>query len=593
MLASIEQVLERKFDFIVVGGGTCGIVVATRLSEDPDVNVLVLESGTENFGDPSILTPGAFGTTLGKPEYDWCYKTEPQESCGGRVVPWPRGKGLGGSSAMNFFMYHRPAKSDINALEKLGNPGWNWETLRKYYKKAEHFIPPANPTDIMTYDLDERGTDGPLKFILPMTLSGLEAPVQEALATLGIDRVHEPFSGSTKGTWLTPVTNDPVNLVRSYAGNMYLQPNLERQNLVVLTSVHVSKLVLSSKSGKITATGVELVRDGKAYTIRPEKEVILSAGQVIILELSGIGDKSVLERAGVPINLEIPGVGANLQEHIYVDCSYEIRQDRESEFITFDCLRDPAQIPKQIELLKTGKNSVFGLGLTSVTFVPLSSFTPDAASLQEKLVESVRSKSASPGLTKQLEIQLEHIKAQEPSCELLVGPTFNSEPNPPKPDRKYLTLCNLLNHPISRGTIHIKSNNPSEPPAIDPKYFDEPYDLQSFIESFKFKRRLVQQEPLKSILTGEEVNAGPEVQTDEEIAEYCKKYFRTSYHAVGTCSMLPLEDGGVVDSKLKVYNTTNIRVVDVSIIPLHIGAHTQATAYAIAELAADIIKGKA
>ncbi|ESK96770.1 gmc oxidoreductase [Moniliophthora roreri MCA 2997] len=377
---------------------------------------------------------------------------------------------------------------------------------------------------------------------------------------------------------------------------MYLQPNLERQNLVVLTSVHVSKLVLSSKSGKITATGVELVRDGKAYTIRPEKEVILSAGTIAspqILELSGIGDKSVLERAGVPINLEIPGVGANLQEHIYVDCSYEIRQDRESEFITFDCLRDPAQIPKQIELLKTGKNSVFGLGLTSVTFVPLSSFTPDAASLQEKLVESVRSKSASPGLTKQLEIQLEHIKAQEPSCELLVGPTFNSEPNPPKPDRKYLTLCNLLNHPISRGTIHIKSNNPSEPPAIDPKYFDEPYDLQSFIESFKFKRRLVQQEPLKSILTGEEVNAGPEVQTDEEIAEYCKKYFRTSYHAVGTCSMLPLEDGGVVDSKLKVYNTTNIRVVDVSIIPLHIGAHTQATAYAIGELAADIIKGKA
>ncbi|KAK7035344.1 hypothetical protein VNI00_011875 [Paramarasmius palmivorus] len=542
---------------------------------------------------------------------------EPQENCGGRVVPWPRGKGLGGSSAMNFFMYHRPAKSDIDAFEELGNPGWNWDTLRKYYKKAEHFIPPANPTEIMTYDLNERGTEGPLKFILPMTMSGLEAPVQEALGKLGIQRAHEPFSGDTNGTWLTPVTNDPVNLVRSYAGNMYLEPNLSRQNLVVLTSVHVSKLALSSDNGSATAIGVEFVRDGKSYTVKPEKEVILSSG--------GIGDKSVLENVGVPVVLQLPGVGKNLQEHIYVDCSYEIRQDRESEFTTFDCLRDPSQIPKQIELLKTGQNSVFGLGLTSITFVPLSSFSSDAVSLQDKLTESVRSKSAIPGLSKQLEIQLQHIKDQEPSCELLVGPTFNSEPNPPKPDRKYLTLCNLLNHPISRGTIHIKSNNPSEPPAIDPKYFDEPYgeanhlfdaqtflniltDLESFVESFKFKRRLVQQEPLRSILTGEEVNAGPDVQTDKEIAEFCKKYFRTSYRkvsvppaicgskapldAVGTCSMLPLKDGGVVDPKLKVYNTTNIRVVDVSVIPLHIGAHTQATAYAIGELAADIIKGK-
>ncbi|EEB89652.1 hypothetical protein MPER_12229 [Moniliophthora perniciosa FA553] len=413
------------------------------------------------------------------------------------------GKGLGGKLGHELFHVSPP----LQTIEELGNPGWNWETLRKYYKKVEHFVPHCKPYRYHDTMISMNAGQMVLfKFILPMTMSGLEAPVQEALATLGIDRVHEPFSGNTKGTWLTPVTNDPVNLVRSYAGN----PNLERQNLVVLTSVHVSKLVLSSESGTVTATGVEFVRDGKTYTIRSEKEVILSSGQVTILELSGIGDKSVLEKAGVSDILEIPGVGANLQEHIYVDCSYEIRQDRESEFITFDCLRDPAQIPKQIELLKTGKNSVFGLGLTSITFVPLSSFTPDAASLQEKLAESVRSKSASPGLTKQLKIQLEHIKAQ--------GPTFNSEPNPPKPDRKYMTLCNLLNHPISRGTIHIKSNNPSEPPAIDPNYFDEPYDLQSFVESFKFKRRLVQQETLKSILTGEEVNAGPEVQTDEQIA---------------------------------------------------------------------------
>ncbi|KAI0066612.1 alcohol oxidase [Artomyces pyxidatus] len=599
MSATIEQVSNKKFDFIVVGGGTAGLVVATRLTEDPSVTVLVLESGAANLQDPALLTPAAFGSHFGNPQYDWAFRTVPQKNSGGYVTNWERGKGLGGSSAINFFQYHRPAKSDIDAFEELGNPGWNWDLLKKYYMKVETFVPPSNKTEVMSYDLKDRGSNGPLRVAYPSTLSGFEQPYHEALASMGINRAREPFSGDTKGTWLTPITVDPIIRARSYAANKYYEPNAARANLVVLTLAHVAKINVSkSPSGEVTATGVSFLYEGKVHQAEVGKEVILAAGAIIspqILELSGIGDKDILTKLGIETKLDLPGVGKNVQEHMYCGASYEVRDDRASEFLTFDCLRDPQELVKQIELYQKTGTGAFGMSSACMTFVPLLAISEDAREIQAKLSNTIQAGieagKYSPALKKQFDIQLQHIKDQEPSCEMVCTQAFGSRPKLPLPGKKYLTLTAHVNHPFSRGSIHAKSTDPLEHPELDPHYFEEEYDLTMFVETIKFNRRLAQREPFKSILTGTEVNPGPEVQTDEQIADFLKANLLTGYHTVGSCSMLPLEDGGVVDPKLKVYNTSNLRIVDLSIVPLHIGAHMQATAYAIGELAADIIKG--
>ncbi|KAJ7866482.1 alcohol oxidase [Mycena leptocephala] len=615
MTASLEDVLGRgSFDFVIVGGGTCGLTLAARLTEDPELSVLVIEAGSANLDDPKILTPGLWHIHFNDPRYDWGFTTVEQENLAGRKVYFPRGKGLGGSSAINFFQYHRPAKADIDAFETLGNPGWNWNLLKKYYMKAETFIPPQIKHETMSFDVNERGSNGPLAYGYALTLSNLERPYHEALSKVGITRADEPFSGETNGTWLTTVSIDPINRVRSYAANMYYQPNAARPNLTVLVSAHVKKLILKHESGAVTADRVRFVHGGKDYEISVAKEVILCAGAIMspqILELSGIGSPEVLTKAGIDVNVTLPGVGENVQEHIHSESSYEIRKDKEDAFKTFDCLSDPAVAAQQFAEYKLHGTGICGMAPICITTAPLVAISPEATSLTQSLKDWVQAEVASGKLSaarqKQLTILLSHIADQEPECELILTQTFNSKPNMPKPGYKHITVNGHINHPISRGTIHVKSNDPMEAPVIDPRYFESDYDLQVFIEMFKFNRRLVQQEPLRSILSGIEVNPGPECQTDEQIAGLCdghtkdvgiqsctdwlKAHFNSTWHTVGSCSMLPLEDGGVVDTKLKVYNTTNIRVVDISIIPLHIGAHTQATAYALGELGVLLFSG--
>lgn len=273
-----------------------------------------------------------------------------------------------------------------------------------------------------------------------------------------------------------------------------------------------------------------------------------------------------------------------------------MKEEFEAGYLAQDCLKDPSELQKQTELHRAGEQTVFDTAANLMAFVPLSAITPEARDLQDKYLASIRtridSRSYPPGLRKQYEVQLEHLKAQIPSCEVMLLPFYSVVRPVPDPNRKYATITSLTNHPLSRGSIHIKSNDPLERPVIDPHYFEEEYDIHSFVETFKFSRRLAQQEPLKSIFEEGEVYPGPSVQTDEQIIEFLKGNFLTTFHTVGSCSMLPREDGGVVDNKLKVYGTTNVHVIDLSIVPLHIGAHTQATVYAIGELGADIIKGR-
>ncbi|KAJ7302932.1 alcohol oxidase [Mycena albidolilacea] len=542
MILPASQVSTKAFDYIIVGGGTSGLTLATRLSEDPAVSVLVIEAGQANLDDPEILNPALFGSRFGKAQYDWAFQTIPQKLCNDRSLPFNRGKGLGGSSALNFFQYHRPSKSDIDAIGELGNSGWNWELLERYYSKSEQFIQPVEKDEILSYDLAPHGiTD-----------------VRKAMKDLGIDFIEDP----TKGAWFTPMTIHPTERVRSYSANKYYQPNATRENLTVVVDAHVTRIVTEQKeNGLVTAVEVAFLSEEVLYTVEVGREVVLSAGY--ILELSGIGNKTVLESVGIETRVHLPGVGENVQEHVFATVVSEIRPEVVSE------------------LYQASGAGIFGMAPTCVAFM----------SLAELINGAISSKHISPSLQKQYEIQLKHQGIKEPSCEFILWPLFRPAPNMPAPGKQCLTISTLLNHPLSRGSIHITSNDPLFSPSIDPKYFQYEYDLLQLVEQIKFGRRIFDQESIRKLLTGNELTPGPDVQTDEEIADFVKSALSTTWHTVGSCSMLPLIDGGVVDRSLKVYNTTNIRVVDMSVIPLHIGAHTQATAYALGELGADIIKG--
>ncbi|KAJ7449285.1 alcohol oxidase [Mycena latifolia] len=553
MIITATEAASKVFDYVVVGGGTTGLTLAVRLSEDPSISILVIEAGPENLNDPNILSPATFGMHFGNDKYDW-----------------------------NLSTYHRPSKTGINAFGQLGNTGWNWDFLHPYYARSEQFTEPKVKNQAMSYDLAHHGLDGPLSVSYPVTMSNFEEPYQTALQQLGINLVPEPFAGDLTGTWLTPVTIDPHNRTRTYSANKFYQANAARINLAVVVSSHANKIVTEKGSdGNVTATGVVFTHDGNIYTARAGREVILSAGAIMspqILELSGIGDSEILEKAGVEVSVHLPGVGCNVQEHFYAGVSHELREDIDSKYLTFDCLRDPIEKAKQQELYQTSGKGVFGMSTISMAFVPLASVSPAWDSIQSSLAESIEQISSGrvpSGLQKQYQIQLDQIKDREPSCEFVLVPNFRTRKNPPAPEKKHLTISTMVNNPFSRGSIHITSNDPLVPPCIDPRYFDQKYDLLTFVEQIKFCRKIFEQQPLKELLAGKEINPGKNVQTDEEISEYIKAAATTTWHTIGSCSMLPLTDGGVVDSKLKVYHTTNIRVIDVSIIPLHISAHLQ------------------
>ncbi|KAH9990439.1 GMC oxidoreductase-domain-containing protein [Russula vinacea] len=312
-----------------------------------------------------------------------------------------------------------------------------------------------------------------------------------------------------------------------------------------------------------------------------------------LLELSGIGDPDVLQNAGVDVVVDLRGVGNNVQEHCFTGITYQVKEELESDFLSRDALRDPEELRKQTELYHAGERGLLDAKSSILTFLPLSAISPDAQAVQGKYLAPIQARidggDCPPGLRKQYRLQLEQIKARTPSHEIALFQSIGMW-LVPDPKKKCATFMSMSNHPFSRGSIHIKSSNPLEHPVIDPHYFEEEYDVRSILESVKFTRRLAQQEPFKSIFKEEELLPGPSVQTDEEIIGFLKEHFMSTSHAVGSCSMLPREDGGVVDNKLKVYGTTNVRVMDLSIIPLHIAAHTQATAYAIGELGADIIR---
>ncbi|KAJ3005324.1 hypothetical protein NUW54_g4388 [Trametes sanguinea] len=299
-----EQFASTVFDYIIVGGGTAGLVLATRLSEDPSKIVGVIEAGDWDPNVNAINIPGLCGSILGNPQYDWAFMSVPQKHANDRPVFQPREKAVGGSSMLNLLGYSRAAAHEYDAIEALGNPGWNWQEFLKYLKKTETTLPPsdiAKEQGLSPPDPKYHGDSGPIVKQYPTWFNPLHKSFLDTLEKLGVPRNADPDSGINMGGVTSFMTVDS-NAVRTYSASSYYQPNAGRQNLVLLTNSKVAKINLREGTSPLRATGVDFISGEKRYTVSARKEVILAAGAFQtpqILELSGIGNKEILSKHGI------------------------------------------------------------------------------------------------------------------------------------------------------------------------------------------------------------------------------------------------------------------------------------------------------
>jgi choline dehydrogenase-like flavoprotein len=389
-------------------------------------------------------------------------------------------------------------------------------------------------------------------------------------------------------------TVHPESGTRVSSASAYYLPNKSRKNLTVITHAHATKVTFKkndAKGGLAEAEGVEFSQNGSLRTVKAKREVIVSSGAFQtpqVLELSGIGSRKILEDHGIPVVVDLPGVGSNLQDHIWFPLIVELDKNQS----TFDDLTNPEKLKEEFEIYaKTKKGMLAESAVSGFVFAPVSLFTD-----KEKIMETVSKfdvdslSGLSAGVRKGLEIQKEWIgRDDNPSLEIVFGQFLFPPPAPGQEGKKFFTMVVALMHPFARGSVHITSTDPLAKPAVDNCFLQNPIDIQICVENLKFARKICNAEPLNSIKV-KEVVPGEAVQSDEQIEKYVRDSFQSVYHPMGTAAMLPREDGGVVDPELKVYGTKNLRVVDMSIFPIQIAAHPQSTLYAVAEKAADIIK---
>lgn len=587
-----------EFDYVIVGGGTAGLAVAARLSEDASVSVGVIEAGLWRPEDPKINYPAFIGQTLMNPDYDWCLETEPQQHSNGRKYIWPRGKVLGGSSALNFLVWQRGYKAEYDDIGKLGNEGWSWDDYASFSRKSATLDKPSTElqkANLATCDDELHGKDGPVQTSYSKWYTEAQKPWFDALKSLGVLNVSDGLGGSNSGFWVSPATVDSKKSVRSYSANAYYAPNASRSNLKVITGAHASKIVFAdqkSASGDLVASAVEFVVDGETYTVKARKEVVVSGGTVNsphLLELSGIGKAEVLKAAGVEQRIELD-VGENVQDHIYCTSSFKLKPG----YITWDKMRhdDFAKAAMEQYHAEGEDRGIIASAFSGFAFVPLKQYlsAEEIAKIKSDVAQVDWSKY-SKGVQETVKMQLARLDDEQcPFTEFIFAPGFFATASPPADGQEYYSILSCLQQPFSRGSIHIASADAKQPPKINANYFSVDADLEILAKAVKYCETITSASPLKQITVARQDPNPEQYSSDADFREFTKDQSVTEYHPIGSCSMMPRDKGGVVDARLKVYGTSNVRVADASIIPIHVSSHIVATVYAIGEKAAHMIR---
>ncbi|KAI5242944.1 FAD/NAD(P)-binding domain-containing protein [Aureobasidium subglaciale] len=573
--AEVAADIAGVYDFVIVGGGTAGLVVANRLSENSYMSVAVIEAGDLVFDNKNVTDVDGYGLSFGT-DIDWQYESALQAYAGNKTQTLRAGKALGGTSTINGMAYLRAQKAQINAWEHLGNEGWNWESLLPFYKRSERFQIPTEDQCLAgaAYDIEVHGTTGPLKTGWNTELLGksVNSLINATYTSLGLPYRAESNGGDMRGFTRYPATVDQELNVREDAGRAYYLPIQNRTNLDLYTNSFVQRITWDETSTNSTprADGVQFTDSaGKRRTISAKKEVILSAGALrspLILELSGVGNPAILEQHGIDVKVDLPFVGENLQDQTTGAGVYSSNTSFSgtADYVGYFNVSD-----------------IFGNVTYDLNCTVRDSLLQYAASVVE----------ASGGILDQKVMEklfMIHydliFKDQIPISEILVSPGEN---------QMAFSYWGLL--PFSRGNVHIQSNDSTTPAAINPNYFQLDYDLKQQIGTAKAVRKLAGSEALCDVVTGElspGLQSVPLNASDEMWAKAIKDDYRSNYHYISTAAMMAQDLGGVVDTDLLVYGVDNVRVVDASVIPFQVCGHLTATIYAIAEKAADAIKNR-
>ncbi|RDU97468.1 GMC family oxidoreductase [Trinickia dinghuensis] len=526
--------MELEVDYLIVGAGSAGCVLANRLSADPRNRVLLLEAGGPDT-NPWIHVPVGYFKTMHDPELDWCYRTEPDENVAGRQIDWPRGKVLGGSSSLNGLLYVRGQREDYDRWSALGNRGWRYADVLPYFKKSED---------------QERGADayhgvgGPLK----VSDLRLRRPIADrfiaAAQEIGIPLNPDYNGANQEGVGYFQQTAHKG--FRWSTAKGFLKPARARGNLRVETHAQACRVLFEGN----TAVGVEYLQHGERKTARARAEVILASGAIgspQILQLSGIGPEKLLQRVGVPVHLDLPGVGQNLQDHLQVRLVFRTRERTLNDEVNHPLRK--AWIGMQYALWRTGPLT---LAASQVAIFTRSSPDVDRPDIQ---------------------FHMQPLSADKPGKGAHRFSAFTS------------SICQL--RPFSRGHIEIGSPDPLAYPLIHANYLSDERDHPIVIGGIKVARRIAAAPSLSPQIVSEFV-PGSQYRSDAELLDAARQFSQSIYHPAGTCKM-GSDPLAVVDDRLRVHGIARLRVVDASIMPELVSGNTNAPVIMIAEKAADMI----
>ena len=532
-----------EYDYIIVGAGTAGCVLANRLTQNKNVEVLLIEAGARD-DYLWIHIPVGYLHCIGNPRTDWLFNTEPDPGLGGRALIYPRGKVLGGSSSINGMIYMRGQKQDYDRwAEACGDDAWRWEHVLPLFKKSEDHYRGAS---------ELHGAGGEWRVEKQRLSWKILDAFRDAAAEVGIHKVDDFNTGDNAGSSYFEVNQRRG--IRLNTSKAFLKPAAQRPNLTIMTGCHVERLLLEQSDTGPVCRGVQFTGAGKAYIASARRETLLAAGAIgspHILQLSGIGEGGHLQRHGVQPLVELPGVGENLQDHLQLRMVYKVQG---------------------VKTLNTSAASWFGKMKIGIEYAFLRSGPMSMAPSQL----GAFAKSSPQQATPDLQYHVQPLSLEKFGDPLHGFPAFTA------------SVCNL--RPTARGHVRLSTHDSYGPPKITPNYLSTVEDRQTAAAALSLTRRIVAA-PALSRYQPQEFKPGPHYRTEDELAEAAGLIGTTIFHPVGTCKMGKRDDPlAVVDSQLRVRGVGRLRVVDASIMPFITSGNTNSPTLMIAEKAAELLK---